>query len=57
MSLRNQNNIDKEQIIDTLIENQCYKMPDGRQFYEATENELKILICSKINDEFAFCAI
>lgn len=57
MSMESQINLDKEQIIDTLIKNHCYKMPDGRQFYEATEKELKRLICSKINSQFTFCAV
>ncbi|MFC0469644.1 Fur-regulated basic protein FbpA [Halalkalibacter kiskunsagensis] len=47
--------IDKEQIIDTLLENQLFKMPDGRQLYEATEEELRLLICSEIDNHQTFC--
>lgn len=32
----------KDQLIADLLQLQVYKMPDGRQFYEASENELKI---------------
>ncbi|WP_084138624.1 Fur-regulated basic protein FbpA [Halalkalibacter okhensis] len=48
MSFKTLSHIDKEQIIDTLLENQFFKMPDGRQLYEATEEELRLLICSEI---------
>ncbi|WP_035661159.1 Fur-regulated basic protein FbpA [Halalkalibacter akibai] len=47
---------DKEQIIDTLLKHQCFKMPDGRQLYEATHSELQSLICSKVNDQYTFCS-
>jgi hypothetical protein len=47
---------DKEQIIDTLLQHQCFKMPDGRQLYEATESELQLLICSTIDDHYTFCS-
>ncbi|MFB4162350.1 Fur-regulated basic protein FbpA [Alteribacillus sp. JSM 102045] len=32
---------DKDQLIAALLDLNMYKMPDGRQFYEATEKELK----------------
>ncbi|SDI40511.1 Fur-regulated basic protein A [Alteribacillus persepolensis] len=32
---------DKDQLITALLELNTYKMPDGRQFYEASEAELK----------------
>ncbi|MGJ9386223.1 Fur-regulated basic protein FbpA [Salipaludibacillus sp. CF4.18] len=41
-----QNNINKSQIIDTLLHNNLYKMPDGRQLYEATEKELEFVLYS-----------
>lgn len=31
----------KDQLIAALLDLDIYKMPDGRQFYEATETELK----------------
>ncbi|SDI04322.1 Fur-regulated basic protein FbpA [Alteribacillus bidgolensis] len=31
----------KDQLIAALLDLDIYKMPDGRQFYEATESELK----------------
>ncbi|GAE27438.1 hypothetical protein JCM9140_3585 [Halalkalibacter wakoensis JCM 9140] len=40
--------IDKEQMIDSLLENDMFKMPDGRQFYEASEEELRMLISSQL---------
>ncbi len=55
MSIPTQFNIKKDQIIDTLINNQCYKMPDGRQFYEATEQELLKLISSYSTNNHEFC--
>lgn len=33
-------NSSKVKIIDALLLNNIYKMPDGRQFYEASEQEL-----------------
>ncbi|WP_209124104.1 Fur-regulated basic protein FbpA [Alkalihalobacillus sp. BA299] len=57
MSFVTKNLVDKEQLIDSLIKNQHYKMPDGRQFYEASEQELKTLICSHVDNQYAFCEI
>ncbi len=48
---------DKEQIINTLLEHQYFKMPDGRQLYEASESELQLFICSAINDQYNFCSL
>ncbi|MDT8858664.1 Fur-regulated basic protein FbpA [Alkalihalobacillus sp. MEB130] len=48
MSFETLSQIDKAQIIDTLLEHQFFKMPDGRQLYEATEEELRLLICSQL---------
>ncbi len=48
LSLKTLSQFDKEKIIDTLLENQFFKMPDGRQLYEATEEELRLLICSEL---------
>ncbi|WP_332695792.1 Fur-regulated basic protein FbpA [Halalkalibacter lacteus] len=55
MSFVTPSQIDKELIIDTLLENQLFKMPDGRQLYEATEEELRLLICSEIDNHHTFC--
>ncbi|WP_216830562.1 Fur-regulated basic protein FbpA [Alkalihalobacterium elongatum] len=46
---------DKEHLIDSLIKHQHYKMPDGRQFYQATEQELKLLLCSQQKNQYHFC--
>ncbi len=48
---------DKEQIIDTLLQHQYFKMPDGRQLYEASESELQSFICSTIDDLDTFCSL
>lgn len=45
---------DKEQIIDTLLKHQYFKMPDGRQLYEASEAELQTFICSEMDDYSSF---
>ncbi|WP_226665491.1 Fur-regulated basic protein FbpA [Metabacillus litoralis] len=37
-------NTSKVKIIDALLLNNIYKMPDGRQFYEATEQELESVL-------------
>lgn len=34
----------KSEIITALIDHNVFKMPDGRQFYEASENELKSIL-------------
>ncbi|MDE5414820.1 hypothetical protein [Alkalihalobacterium chitinilyticum] len=43
---------EKEHLIDTLFSYHQYKMPDGRQFYEATVQELKQFLNSRIT---TFC--
>ncbi|WP_017755291.1 Fur-regulated basic protein FbpA [Calidifontibacillus oryziterrae] len=51
------NSIEKDHIIDILLDNGLFKMPDGRQLYEASEHELKKIICTKIDNGFPFCSI
>ncbi len=34
----------KSEIITALIDHNVFKMPDGRQFYEASEKELKTIL-------------
>ncbi len=34
----------KSDIITALIDHNVFKMPDGRQFYEASEKELKMIL-------------
>jgi hypothetical protein len=46
-----QNKPNKVDIIDALLHKNLYKMPDGRQFYEATEKELEIILYSQIDTE------
>ncbi|MGM7724231.1 hypothetical protein [uncultured Metabacillus sp.] len=46
-----QKNNTKSEIIDALLHKNLYKMPDGRQFYEATEKELKHILCSQAGSE------
>ncbi|WP_156177899.1 hypothetical protein [Bacillus sp. SA1-12] len=46
-----QKNNTKSEIIDALLHKNLYKMPDGRQFYEATEKELKHVLCSQSGSE------
>lgn len=38
---------DKGEIIDALLHNNLFKMPDGRQFYEASEKELRQVLNSQ----------
>ncbi|MBU8907601.1 Fur-regulated basic protein FbpA [Desertibacillus haloalkaliphilus] len=52
-----QDQVDKDQLIDALLQNELYKMPDGRQFYEASEEELELLICSTLDLPDAFCSV
>lgn len=43
----------KSDMIAALLNNNVYKMPDGRQFYEATEEELESILYSKsIHDHY-----
>lgn len=51
------NNEGKDYFIEILLNIGLFKMPDGRQLYEATENELKRELCSKTNNQFSFCNI
>ncbi|ARK31952.1 Fur-regulated basic protein FbpA [Halalkalibacter krulwichiae] len=44
--------LDKDTIIDTLLQHQLFKMPDGRQLYEATEVELQKLFYSELGDPY-----
>ncbi|WP_175638969.1 Fur-regulated basic protein FbpA [Metabacillus schmidteae] len=39
----------KSEIITALIDHNVYKMPDGRQFYEASEIELKTILYTHSN--------
>lgn len=41
----------KVDIIDALLHKNLYKMPDGRQFYEATEKELENILYSYTDTE------
>ncbi|WP_102346448.1 Fur-regulated basic protein FbpA [Bacillus sp. Marseille-P3661] len=52
-----QNDINKDYIIDILLNNGLFKMPDGRQLYEATEKELKKELCTKTHNQYEFCSI
>ncbi|KEF37924.1 Protein of unknown function (DUF3940) [Schinkia azotoformans MEV2011] len=47
----------KDYFIDILLNIGLFKMPDGRQLYEATENELKKELCSLTNNQFTFCTL
>ncbi len=47
----------KDYFIDILLNIGLFKMPDGRQLYEATENELKKELCSLTNNQFSFCTL
>jgi hypothetical protein len=38
---------DKGEIIDALLHKNLFKMPDGRQFYEASEKELRQVLNSQ----------
>ncbi|MCM3716439.1 Fur-regulated basic protein FbpA [Halalkalibacter oceani] len=49
--------LNKDQLIDALLSYHHYKMPDGRQFYEATESELLQLICKETDNQFTSCHI
>ncbi|OLO28176.1 hypothetical protein BTR23_18010 [Alkalihalophilus pseudofirmus] len=57
MSYVIQNTIDKDYLIDSLIKKQYFKMPDGRQFYEASEQELKDLLNSDIHIQPIFFGV
>lgn len=50
-------NIGKDYIIDILLNIGFFKMPDGRQLYEATENELKKELCSQTENQYGFCTL
>ncbi|MCM3409224.1 Fur-regulated basic protein FbpA [Metabacillus litoralis] len=39
--------ITKAEIISALLDQNVFKMPDGRQFYEATEKELELILYSR----------
>ncbi|HZH60812.1 MAG TPA: Fur-regulated basic protein FbpA [Metabacillus sp.] len=39
----------KSEIITALIDHNVFKMPDGRQFYEASEKELKTILYTHSN--------
>ncbi|QNF29680.1 MULTISPECIES: hypothetical protein [Metabacillus] len=41
----------KGEIIDALLHRNLYKMPDGRQFYEASEKELEHVLYSQTRTE------
>ncbi|MBO1510259.1 Fur-regulated basic protein FbpA [Metabacillus bambusae] len=41
----------KGEIIDALLHRNLYKMPDGRQFYEASEKELEHVLYSQTGTE------
>ncbi|NSL50986.1 Fur-regulated basic protein FbpA [Calidifontibacillus erzurumensis] len=47
----------KDYFIEILINHGLYKMPDGRQLYEASEKELKKELCLITNNQFPFCPI
>jgi len=52
------NNIEgKDYFIEILLNIGLFKMPDGRQLYEATEKELKKQLCSITNNQYSFCTI
>ncbi|MFV8828193.1 Fur-regulated basic protein FbpA [Alkalihalobacterium sp. APHAB7] len=55
MSLITSYSNEKEHLIDSLINYQHYKMPDGRQFYEATEQELKLFLHSQKTNQYILC--
>ncbi|QGQ46261.1 hypothetical protein [Metabacillus sediminilitoris] len=46
----------KVDIIDALLHKNLYKMPDGRQFYEATEKELENILFLHTDTE-KFCSV
>jgi hypothetical protein len=46
----------KVDIIDALLHKNLYKMPDGRQFYEATEKELENILYLHTDNE-QFCSV
>lgn len=48
-------NFDKEKIIDTLLQNNVFKMSDGRQLYEASATELQKELCLRTDNQFPFC--
>ncbi|PGT78097.1 MULTISPECIES: Fur-regulated basic protein FbpA [Bacillaceae] len=41
----------KAEIISALLDQNVFKMPDGRQFYEATEKELEHILYSKTTED------
>lgn len=45
---------DKGEIIDALLHKNLFKMPDGRQFYEASEKELELILNEYIENEQYF---
>lgn len=47
----------KDYFIDILLNIGLFKMPDGRQLYEATEYELKKELCSITNNQYSFCTL
>ncbi|WP_458412969.1 Fur-regulated basic protein FbpA [Schinkia sp. CFF1] len=47
----------KDYFIDILLNIGLFKMPDGRQLYEATEYELKKELCSMTNNQYSFCSL
>lgn len=49
-------NNNKVEIIDELLHRNMYKMPDGRQFYEASEKELEHVLYTQTTSE-QFCSI
>lgn len=57
MILLKEKKLNKDQLIDALLSYHHYKMPDGRQFYEATESELLQLICKETDNQFTSCHI
>lgn len=50
------NKSNKVDIIDALLHKNLYKMPDGRQFYEATEKELENILYLHTDAE-KFCSV
>jgi len=51
------NNEGKDYFIEILLNNGLFKMPDGRQLYEATEKELKKVLCSITDNKYSFCTL
>lgn len=51
------NKVGKDYFIEILLNVGLFKMPDGRQLYEATEKELKRELCSITNNQYSFCTL